>query len=652
MSGRYIISDMRARASLEDRADSLPSGVRQCEAHADRELEAAERRPVESDRDSRDNRDTAQNKAPGCPGSVAPNRGNRDKTDGAHFELRHKWQGSIAPGVYWIGPAKGSDLGELAPPVWICDPLRIEALVRNDQGGEWGRLLVFRDQDGHEKRWSMPMQMLAGGGEELRAELLAAGLVISTSFAARQQLGAYISREHPANKARCVSRTGWQGNAFVLPRETLGDSEAERVIYQSASLEGVALAQAGTLDGWIASVSAPSAGNSRLVLAIAAGFAAPCLGLLGAEGGGVHYRGGSSTGKTTALRVAASMYGSPSYLRTWRATDNGLEGVAALHSDLLLVLDEIGQLALCHAGQVAYLLANGQGKGRSRRDGAPRPIATWRTLFLSAGEVGLADLVNESGGKVRAGQEVRVLDVPADAGGAHGLFEALPHDMSAGQFADMLKINTATHYGHAVPAFLRTLVSERDTCRDALRAAATQLADDLAPPASDGQVRRVAARFALIGAAGEMATMWALTGWRIGDAETAARACFRAWLAARGTAGASEPAAMVAQVRGFLEANGEARFTSWSADANGPRTINRAGYRRPTPEGPEYYVEREAFRHELCKGHDPQAVARVLIECGAIIPDSDGSPTRKERLPDGRASRVYRISPKLWGDNE
>ena len=39
-------------------------------------------------------------------------------------------------------------------------------------GGEWGRLLVFADRDGQEHRWAMPMAMLAGSGEELRAELL------------------------------------------------------------------------------------------------------------------------------------------------------------------------------------------------------------------------------------------------------------------------------------------------------------------------------------------------------------------------------------------------------------------------------------------------------------------------------------------------
>lgn len=609
-------------------------------------MSAASAAAALSTRDSRDSRDTAPANGFNVPDAPGQTRDSRDKS-GPRFELIESWQGKTAPGLYWIGPAKGEQLGELAPPLWVCDPLRIEAATRDDQGGEWGRLLVFRDQDGKRKTWAMPMRLLAAGGEELRGELLAAGLRIAPTAAARAALANYIGREHPKDRARCVARTGWHGDAFVLPRETLGDSAAERIIFQSATLDGVALAQAGTLEGWIAEVCAPCAGNSRLVLAVAAGFAAPCLGLLGAEGGGIHFRGGSSTGKTTALQAAGSMFGGPAYLRTWRATDNGLEGVAAIHSDLLLVLDEIGQLDPRHAGQVAYLLANGQGKGRAHRDGTPRAIATWRTLFLSAGEVGLADLVNESGGKVRGGQEVRVLDIPAYAGAGLGLFERLPAGVSAGQFSDRLKVQSATHYGHALPAFLRKLVAEPAKARTLLRRLSDALATELAGDAG-GQVRRVAARFALIGAAGELATAWSLTAWPQGEAESATRACFAAWLAARGTAGPSEPAAMLAQVRAFLEAHGESRFTPWVADEHAPRTINRAGYRRATEAGPEYFIERESFRSEICKGFDAQAVGRVLAERGALILDSDGSHTRKERLPDGRQTRIYRVTSQLW----
>jgi putative DNA primase/helicase len=50
----------------------------------------------------------------------------------------------------------------------------------------------------------------------------------------------------------------------------------------------------------------------------------------------------------------------------------------------------------------------------------------------------------------------------------------------------------------------------------------------------------VGARFALVGAAGEMATEAGLTGWPTGESERAARACFNAWLAARGGIGNGE----------------------------------------------------------------------------------------------------------------
>ena len=615
--------------------------------HADLLMRAAmttDAAPAISARDSRDSRDMAENKASGRPGDPGQNRDSRDKP---HFVLIEEWRGQMQPGLYWIGPPKGDQLGELAPPVWICDPLTIAAATRDDHGGEWGRLLTFKDQDGKSKSWAMPMRLLAAGGEELRSELLAAGLRIAPSAAARAALANYLGRKHPKERARCVSRTGWHGDSFVLPGETLGAATGERIIFQSPSLAAVALGQSGTLEGWRERVCAGCAGNSRLVLAVAAAFAAPCLGLLGLEGGGLHLRGSSSSGKTTALLVAASIFGGPSYMGTWRQTDNGLEGTAALHSDLLLILDELSQLEPRHAGAVAYLLANGQGKGRAHRDGSPRAVTTWRTLFLSAGEVGLADLVTEAGGKVRAGQLVRVLDIAADAGAGLGLFEQLPTGVTAGQFSDALKRGCATHYGHAMPAFLRKLVADPATARTALRAMADKLAAALAPSDATGQVRRAAARFALIGSAGELATVWGLTGWPTGEAEGTARACFAAWLDGRGTAGAAEPVAMLAQVRAFLEQHGESRFTPWHADVHAPRTLNRCGFRRPTEAGPEFYVERESFRTEICKGFDPAAVARVLADHGALMTDGTTF-TRKERLPDDRHVRVYRITPAIW----
>lgn len=563
------------------------------------------------------------------------------------------------PGVYWIGTLQDHATGKTVEtePLWVCSPLAVAALTRDASGSEWGRLLVFTDRDGQEHRWAMPMAMLRGNCEELRGELLRQGLEITTYAQRRGKLAEYIGQAQPEAKARCVLRTGWHGAAFVLPSRTYGEQPGEPVIFQGATVDGVALATAGTWESWRSEVAAPCAGNSRLVLALSAAFAGPCLGLLDSEGGGFHLRGSSSSGKSTALAVASSVFGPPAFARNWRATDNALEAVGALYSDLLLPLDEIGQLEPRSAGAAAYLLANGQGKSRSHRDGSARAAARFRLLFLSAGEIGLGDLVTASGNKSRAGHEVRVIDVPADVEGGAGIFESVPDDCTAGEFADRLKRAAAEHHGHALGRWLEVLTADATTARDALRARRDDLLDAVCGWNTVGQVRRVAQRFALVAAAGELATSEGLTGWEDGEATAAARACFSAWLDSRGTAGAAEPAAMLAQVRLFLAQHGESRFSRWGEDEadHKPRTINRAGFRKSngTESGPAYYILTEVFKSEVCSGFDWRQVARLLGKIGALRLGSNSEYTRKERLPDGSSCRVYVVlSDELLADAE
>ena len=56
----------------------------------------------------------------------------------------------------------------------------------------------------------------------------------------------------------------------------------------------------------------------------------------------------------------------------------------------------------------------------------------------------------------------------------------------------------------------------------------------------------------------------------------------------------------------------------------------------------------EVFRSEVCKGFDHKAVARLLVEVGALVPEGETRPDRKERLPGMSAQRCYRFSPKLF----
>ena len=185
-------------------------------------------------------------------------------------------------------------------------------------------------------------------------------------------------------------------------------------------------------------MAAPCAGNSRLVFALCCAFGGPLMGPLVVQTGGFHLVGDSSLGKTTALLMAASVWGPPNFKKQWRQTDNALEGTAAQHSDSLLILDEIGQAEGRIVGECAYMLANEQEKGRAQRSLQLRKLRTWRLLFLSSGEKSLADHMEEAGKKANEGQLLRMPSVPADAGMGMGMLEDLHGGDDAKHFVETI----------------------------------------------------------------------------------------------------------------------------------------------------------------------------------------------------------------------
>lgn len=565
--------------------------------------------------------------------------------------------------------------GKRKPPEWVCSRLDVESLTRDQDGGGWGYLLTFADPLGNAKQWAMPARMLSGDGGEYRSMLLNMGLRIAPSPRARNLLTQYIQTRMPKEFASCTDRIGWHGRAFVLPRETIGD-DAERIVFQTDNAVENTFRSKGTPEQWRQRIGAACVGNSRLAFAVACAFAGPLLRPAGMESGGFHFRGDSSSGKTTALKAAASVYGGSSYLQRWRTTDNALEAIAAQHSDCLLILDELAQIDPKTAGECAYMLANEQGKARATRTGTPRTRQAWRLLFLSAGELGLADHMAEGMKRTRTGQEVRMADIPADAGAGMGAFEALHGHDGGSAFARHVTGHAASVYGATGRAWLQWLCEHADTLKPRIREAANALALQLVPEAASGQVERVGARFALVGAAGELATAAGLTGWPVGESERAARACFNAWLTARGGIGNGEVVAMLRQVRRFLESHGEGRFTWWhrAADDHNAKTLQRAGFRRMVGENGqpiktdadhqrefgermtpamgesvrvEYFILPETFRAEVCQGFDHKTMARVLLDHGCLLPDK-GRPFDTRQRVGGVLTWCYRITPALF----
>lgn len=496
----------------------------------------------------------------------------------------------------------------------------------------------------------------ANGRAQVRRELAAGGLEIASQVRLRAALMSYLSLIKTSARARGVEKTGWHqlgdGFVFVLPDQTIGESN--EVVRLQTAISSRAYTLAGTFDGWRTEVAALCAGNSRCILSLCTGFASMLLEFSGLESGGLNLMGPSSTGKSTGLAAAASIFGGPNYASRWRATTNGLESLAASHNDTLLILDEMGQVDPKVVGEIAYMLANGQGKQRSSRTGSAKTRQSWRLLFLSSGELGLAQHMADGGKKAQAGQEVRLVDVVADAGKGLGLFDTLHGYPAGADLSKSIQAGAARHHGHAVLAFAKALVASADRLSDYIKHEMALFVKTCLPEGKiEGQVHRVCERFALIAVAGELATSSSITGWQPGEADLAIKRCFTEWLAVRGGVENSEPTAMIEAVRSFISKHEESRFTDLNIEFNTSFrvTSNRAGWRRKVDGGYEYLIDPSVFKFEVCAGFDVSAVCKVLAEAGCLEPGLESGKTRyavKRRIQGEGPRRVYVVTAKVW----
>lgn len=554
-------------------------------------------------------------------------------------------------GVYFLTEDRNGDITS----EWVCSPLHVAALARDDDGGNWGRLLRLEDPDGAIKTWAMPMAMLAGSGDELRATLLSMGLRIAPGQG-KQRLSLYLSLANPTDRARCVARIGWHGFKYLLPDAIYGQGDGEQTVLQGATSENL-FKVSGTLEDWQGTIGRWCVGNSRLAFAVSGALAAPLLHPLGVESGGFHFVGGSSCGKTTALAAAGSTHGGGGlhgFLRTWRATDNGLESIAAQHCDALLCLDEMGQVAGKTAGEVAYMLANGQGKSRARRDGTGKAPFEWRVLFLSTGEGTLADKAREDGrSKIKAGQAVRIVDIPADAGVGLGLFEELHGHENGHLFSRAIRDAARSCYGTPLRVFLETITIQLDEITKTATVFMRDFVGESCPAHADGQVKRVCQRFALVAAAGEIATATGILPWPDGEATAAAKRCFQDWLAQRGGVGAGEIQAGIEQVRAFFAAHGSSRFELWDSKDDNAKIVNRAGFKKLDELGRwEFFVFPEVFKNEVAAGFNAKLLVADLRGRGWLTPGTDGKSAASMRLPGIGKTRVYHFTSQVMEDED
>ena len=194
--------------------------------------------------------------------------------------------------------------------------------------------MTFKDRQGILKQVKIFDSWFSKDGSKIHDHLYKYGLDIEINATAKRKLNEYINLATPEKILRFTVKSGWYNRCFLTADETFGKSDSN--IIHLPSVEPARFEVSGTLEEWQQNIARLCIGNSRLMLALSASFASMLLTPFDANNFFFHFYGHSSKGKTTMLDTAVSIFGDHSFTRTWRATDNGLEGTAMAYNDLCL----------------------------------------------------------------------------------------------------------------------------------------------------------------------------------------------------------------------------------------------------------------------------------------------------------------------------
>jgi putative DNA primase/helicase len=537
---------------------------------------------------------------------------------------------------------------------YIGNHLAAIATINNPDKDGGALLLEFTTFKGEVRRWTMLRAYLAGD-----ANAIVEGLLSRDYSFKREQKGLLIDYlyglgKHISETYTVTDSSGWVGKSFVLPHKTYGD---ENLKFRNVDPSPEAITEiAGTLEGWKDNVAARCGGNSRLILGLGTSFAAPLLPIINIESGGFHLLGDTSQGKTIILSVAASITGIKD-IPHWRTTTNGLESTATAFNHLCLPLDEIGQADPKDVGNIAYMLANGQGKARMKKDLTNRKPKTWQLMVLSSGEFGLGKYMAQANITLKGGQEVRLPDVPAvPEGTIYGCFETIHGADSSAQFVLGLEAAVKEHHGTALDAFLARLVI--DVANPAFVGNLSKQVHLVAAKLAEGTVNsaigRVAKRFALVQVVLGLAHQYDLLPFPVEDIEWGISTCFKAWLKGRGGDGSIEVKQAIERIEHLLVTNEFSDRVFDLRDGDTKTVRNLLAYRKVGVEGhtEEFWVPPAVFDKEFVVGVNKVGLVKELQRRGWLAPAAyDGNPAVKRRV-NGKQIRVLVFLPLCFQNND
>lgn len=358
---------------------------------------------------------------------------------------------------------------------------------------------------------------------------------------ARTDFFASISAIEKYDAVHVVDQTGWHGRVIALGDGAQVIPSGQEPLPSMMKTEPRAWTTQGSLKAWKKKVAKPLTGQRVPMFVIALAFAPAIIRFLPAwTNPGFELVGTRGTGKSTALKLASSVYGGIGdgdgrrYWSTWNTTVAGMETLLDGHTNCLLPLDELNAFsggATAAAKRKAYsdvLFQLADGINRTRygdRRGRQHSLC-----YLSTSNTSLIQELRGGDVEVIGACSDRLLTISADAGAGLGIFDFVPAGFTGTKdLIDHLNVAASENHGTAIRPYLQQLVDEADEDPEGLTAKLTGWSQDFMGRAglstASGSEIRTASLFALVYAAGRLAQTYGVLpkSWNCGSS---AMACY------------------------------------------------------------------------------------------------------------------------------
>jgi hypothetical protein len=267
-----------------------------------------------------------------------------------------------------------------------------------------------------------------------------------------RNLAGYLSRFETENEQNLASKKvsnqlGWTKGGFLLGERFIGEGGVQ---FQAKDAGDGQTAKGfhtkGTMEGAVDMLNKIQT-YTPVKMTIYAALSALLLERWGESPYIFELAGGTSRGKTTALRIAASLFGcpdeqKPGFFKQWNLTKVSIERYAATMNSLPLIIDDTKKADPRIVPAVIYQFCSGQSKGRGSLKGTQAGVG-WCTVMLSTGEQKLTSFSKDGGA---AGRILSLEGSPFAS-----------TDVETAKMIVGLNKQVSEHYGHVAEPWIRFL---------------------------------------------------------------------------------------------------------------------------------------------------------------------------------------------------